>query len=66
LVDWYTTDDPQNPMNWSTRKKVFITGQIDLYTFAVYMASSIYTSGEQYVILSLMLKCRVADILKVD
>jgi DHA1 family multidrug resistance protein-like MFS transporter len=45
-VDWYTTDDPANPMNWSTGKKAFVAGQIDLYTFAVYMASSIYTSSE--------------------
>lgn len=46
LVDWYTTDDPANPMNWSLGKKVFVAGQVDLYTFAVYMASSIYTSSE--------------------
>ena len=43
LVDWYTTDDPANPQNWSTGKKAFVTFQIDLYTFAVYMGSAIYT-----------------------
>lgn len=25
LVDWYTTDDPSNPMNWSGGKKNFAT-----------------------------------------
>jgi DHA1 family multidrug resistance protein-like MFS transporter len=28
LVDWYTTDDPENPQNWSLRKKIFVTLQI--------------------------------------
>jgi len=28
LVDWYTTDDPANPQNWSTRKKGFVALQI--------------------------------------
>lgn len=28
LVDWYDTDDPDNPQNWSLRKKAFITFQI--------------------------------------
>jgi MFS transporter, DHA1 family, multidrug resistance protein len=23
LVDWYTTDDPANPQNWSSKKKIF-------------------------------------------
>ncbi|KAF8855471.1 MFS general substrate transporter [Acephala macrosclerotiorum] len=46
LVDWYETNDQSNPMNWSAKKKAFVAFQIDLYTFAVYMASSIYTSSE--------------------
>ena len=25
LVDWYTTDDPDNPLNWSAGKKKFAT-----------------------------------------
>jgi DHA1 family multidrug resistance protein-like MFS transporter len=25
LVDWYTTDDPENPQNWPYRKKLFVT-----------------------------------------
>jgi DHA1 family multidrug resistance protein-like MFS transporter len=45
LVDWYTTDDPDNPQNWSSAKKGFVTAQIVLYTMAVYMGSSIYTAS---------------------
>lgn len=43
LVDFYTTDDPENPQNWSLRRKGVATLQICLYTFAVYMGSAIYT-----------------------
>ncbi len=50
LVDWYTTDDPANPQNWSLNKKLFVTLVICLYTFAVYTGSAIYTSGELQVI----------------
>ena len=50
LVDWYTTDDPDNPQNWSGRKKGFVTAQICLYTMAVYMGSSIYTASEPAII----------------
>lgn len=28
LVDWYTTDDPANPQNWSSKKKIFAGSQI--------------------------------------
>jgi DHA1 family multidrug resistance protein-like MFS transporter len=28
LVDWYTTDDPANPQNWSLAKKSFVSFQI--------------------------------------
>ncbi|KAL8865031.1 MAG: hypothetical protein Q9174_007111, partial [Haloplaca sp. 1 TL-2023] len=45
LVDWYTTDDPANPQNWSNLKRGFVAMQICLYTFAVYSASAIYTSS---------------------
>ncbi|KAI9715354.1 MAG: hypothetical protein M1812_005999 [Candelaria pacifica] len=46
LVDWYNTDDPANPQNWSQKKKAFVALQIDLYTFAVYAGSAIYVSSE--------------------
>jgi DHA1 family multidrug resistance protein-like MFS transporter len=29
LVDWYTTDDPANPQNWSLKKKVFVMSSIE-------------------------------------
>lgn len=32
-VDWYGPDDPDNPQNWSFRKKVFVFVQIVLLTF---------------------------------
>ncbi|KAL9596636.1 MAG: hypothetical protein Q9219_005673 [cf. Caloplaca sp. 3 TL-2023] len=45
LVDWYSTDDPANPQNWSRGKRAFVATQICLYTFAVYSGSAIYTSS---------------------
>ncbi|KAJ6160350.1 major facilitator superfamily domain-containing protein [Penicillium chermesinum] len=47
LVDWYYTDDVENPHNWGNVKRALITSIICLYTFVVYMTSSIYTSSEQ-------------------
>ncbi|GAA5830702.1 hypothetical protein JCM3766R1_003395 [Sporobolomyces carnicolor] len=49
LVDWNGEDDPDNPLNFSTKKKIFVGGQIALLTASVYMGSAIYTSGEQSV-----------------
>ena len=46
LVDWYTTDDPENPQAWTASKKAFVALQICLYTFAVYIGSAIYTASE--------------------
>jgi DHA1 family multidrug resistance protein-like MFS transporter len=37
LVDWYDTNDPENPQNWSGKKKGVVVVQIYLYTLAVYM-----------------------------
>ena len=34
LVDWYTTDDPANPQNWSNPKRALAAGLLCLYTFA--------------------------------
>lgn len=47
LVDWYKTDDPANPQNWSPKKKFFVAFQIDIYTFVVYATSAIFISSEQ-------------------
>lgn len=45
LVTWYGEDDGENPMNWSTPKKFFVTFQICLLTLSIYIGSSIYTAG---------------------
>lgn len=50
LVDWYTTDDPDNPQNWSNTKRGWIAFIICLYTFVVYCGSAIYTTAEGEVI----------------
>ncbi|CZR63831.1 related to FLR1-Putative H+ antiporter regulated by yAP-1 and involved in multidrug resistance [Phialocephala subalpina] len=42
LVDWYMTDDPENPQNWSPGKKFLVAFQINIYSFALYLGSSIY------------------------
>lgn len=46
LVDW-TENDRENPRNWSTPKKFFVTFQICLLTTSVYIGSAIYTAGIQ-------------------
>ncbi|KAK3067024.1 hypothetical protein LTR53_016339 [Teratosphaeriaceae sp. CCFEE 6253] len=46
LVDWYTTDDPENPHNWSSGKRGFVTFLICAYTWVVYTGSSIYAPSE--------------------
>ena len=50
LVDWYTTDDADNPQNWIQSKKTIVVLQIYFYTLAVYIGSAIYTPSEPYVI----------------
>ncbi|KAI5198320.1 MFS general substrate transporter [Aureobasidium subglaciale] len=49
IVDWYSEDDAANPLNWSTPWRVTVNMQIGLYTFAVYMSSSIFTETEPFV-----------------
>jgi MFS transporter, DHA1 family, multidrug resistance protein len=45
LVDWYTTDDPANPQNWSTWKKNSVVFMLCFYTFTVYCAGPIYAAS---------------------
>lgn len=45
IVDWYGPNDPENPQNWSHYKKFFVTFEICLLTFAVYIGSAIYSAG---------------------
>jgi DHA1 family multidrug resistance protein-like MFS transporter len=47
LVDWYTTDDPSNPQNWSSLAKLLVLLQLCLYSLVAYGASSMYVSGIQ-------------------
>ncbi|KAI1379613.1 MFS general substrate transporter [Hypoxylon crocopeplum] len=48
-IAWYTPTDPSNPQNWSLAKKAWITTQMGLYTFAVYIGSSLYAPSEAQV-----------------
>ena len=50
LVDWYATDDAENPQNLSRGKKAVVVLQIYLYTLAVYMGSAIFTPSEPYIV----------------
>lgn len=46
LVDWYTTDDPANPQNWSRAKCAFVAFVMCAYTWAAYGGSSRYAASE--------------------
>ncbi|CAO2657257.1 Nn.00g033830.m01.CDS01 [Neocucurbitaria sp. VM-36] len=50
LVDWSGPEDPSNPQNWPMSHKVLMTVVICVYTFAVYVGSSIYSSSQEAVI----------------
>ncbi|KAJ3497047.1 hypothetical protein NLG97_g2202 [Lecanicillium saksenae] len=47
LVDWYTTDDPANPQNWSATKRYFVVFVLCFYTWTVYCAGPIYATAEE-------------------
>ncbi|EFZ04067.1 Major facilitator superfamily transporter [Metarhizium robertsii ARSEF 23] len=47
LVDWYYSDDAENPQNWSNGKRGLVAAIICLYTFVVYTSSAIYTPSTQ-------------------
>ena len=42
----FEENDPENPLNWSSLKKVIVTAEICLLTTSVYIGSAIYTAGE--------------------
>jgi DHA1 family multidrug resistance protein-like MFS transporter len=50
LVTWNGPDDPENPINWSSGKKIWVMFQVCLLTFSVYIGSAIYTAGIEDVI----------------
>ena len=45
VIDWDGPNDPEDPQNWSSGKKNWVTFQICLLTTAVYIGSAIYTPG---------------------
>ncbi|KAB5578178.1 major facilitator superfamily domain-containing protein [Coniochaeta sp. 2T2.1] len=47
LVDWYTTDDPANPQNWSHSKKSLVLVVLCYYTATVYAAGPSYAAAEE-------------------
>lgn len=47
MVDWLDDKDQDNPRNWHSAKKAFVTFEICLLTFGIYIGSSIYSAGEQ-------------------
>ncbi|KJZ78050.1 hypothetical protein HIM_02687 [Hirsutella minnesotensis 3608] len=51
LVDWYYSDDSENPHNWTNGKRALIGFVLCLYTFVVYTSSAIYTSSIEGVML---------------
>lgn len=45
LVSWYSDHDPENPQNWSSTKKTWVSTLLFAYTFTAYLGSSIYTAS---------------------
>jgi hypothetical protein len=44
--DWDGPDDPDNPLNWSTRKKIYNTLVPAFQCFTITFGSSVYTPSE--------------------
>jgi MFS transporter, DHA1 family, multidrug resistance protein len=49
IVTWNGKDDPDNPQNWPIAHKMWVTILLSVYTFAIYVGSSIYTPAQPYV-----------------
>ena len=45
IISWYSESDSDNPHNWSRLKKGYVSFVILLYTFTVYIGSSMYTAS---------------------
>ncbi|KAJ9661330.1 GTPase-activating protein [Coniosporium apollinis] len=45
VVSWRDADDTENPQNWSTSKKLFVSSLIWILTFAIYIGSAVYSPG---------------------
>ncbi|KAL1866237.1 hypothetical protein VTK73DRAFT_4852 [Phialemonium thermophilum] len=50
LISWYSEKDPENPQNWSIGKKLWVSSLLLVYTFAVYVGSSLYTVSEPEIV----------------
>jgi MFS transporter, DHA1 family, multidrug resistance protein len=46
LVDWYTTDDPSNPQNWSALKRGWVVFVICAYNWVTYIAGSLWVPAQ--------------------
>ena len=44
-VTWYSDDDPENPHNWSNKKKLWTGFVVLIYTLSIYIAASLYTAS---------------------
>lgn len=47
LVDWNGPDDPENPRNWTNRRKIWHLFIIMMLTTSTYSGSSIHTLGQE-------------------
>jgi len=47
LVEWDGPDDPENPMNWPTRKKWVSTMALACLTFTITFASAVFSTATQ-------------------
>lgn len=47
LVTWDGEDDPENPQNWSTSFKSWVTFQLSMLAFAASLASSIIAPANE-------------------
>ena len=47
IVDWDGPDDPQNPINWTVKKKWTVTISFALMTFCITFASSVFSTATQ-------------------
>lgn len=44
LIEWEGDNDPENPLNWTTRRKVWMSVVASFMTFGVSFASSVFSA----------------------
>ncbi|KAA8642394.1 hypothetical protein EYZ11_006816 [Aspergillus tanneri] len=62
VVDWDGPDDKENPQNWPTLYKAWITLLISVYSFVVYCGSSIIVPSYQGMMLQFGISDKVASL----